>query len=88
MKKNIALMVEAVSTSETSVSFYLATRRNIPEDSHLHTRRREKLKYHLFNIYLNMNFESRLGQCYATCVPPQGFRCVANFYKKLRIRTS
>jgi hypothetical protein len=28
-------MMEAVSTSETSVSFYQATRRNNPEDSHL-----------------------------------------------------
>jgi hypothetical protein len=31
----IALMVEAVSTSKTSVNFYDTTRRNIPEDSHL-----------------------------------------------------
>jgi hypothetical protein len=29
------LMMEAVSTSETSVNFYDTTRRNIPEDSHL-----------------------------------------------------
>jgi hypothetical protein len=31
----IAMMMEAVSTSETSVNFYQATRRNIPEHSHL-----------------------------------------------------
>jgi hypothetical protein len=31
----IALMMEAVSTSETSVNFYQATWHNIPEDSHL-----------------------------------------------------
>jgi hypothetical protein len=31
----IALMMEAVSTSETSFSSYQTTRRNIPEDSHL-----------------------------------------------------
>jgi hypothetical protein len=31
----IALMMEAESTSETSVNFYHTTRRNIPEDSHL-----------------------------------------------------
>jgi hypothetical protein len=36
--------MEAVSTSETSVNFYETTRRNIPEDSHLYTRRRENLK--------------------------------------------
>jgi hypothetical protein len=31
----IALMMEAVSISETSVSIYQTTRRNIPEDNHL-----------------------------------------------------
>jgi hypothetical protein len=35
---------EAGSTSETSVNFYQTTRRNIPEDRHLHTRRRGNLK--------------------------------------------
>jgi hypothetical protein len=39
-----ALMMQAVSTSETSANFYQTTRRNILEDSHLHTRRRENLK--------------------------------------------
>jgi hypothetical protein len=34
--KAIALMMEAVSTSETSVSFYQNTRRIIPEDSHIY----------------------------------------------------
>jgi hypothetical protein len=32
----ISLMIETVSTSETSTSFYQTTRRNIPEDSHIH----------------------------------------------------
>jgi hypothetical protein len=32
-------MMEAASTSETSVNFYKATRRNVPEDSHLRTQR-------------------------------------------------
>jgi hypothetical protein len=40
----IALMMEAASTSETSVNFYQTTRRYNPEYSHLHTRRRENLK--------------------------------------------
>jgi hypothetical protein len=34
--RDIALMMEAASTSETSVSYYQTTRRNIPVDSHLH----------------------------------------------------
>jgi hypothetical protein len=40
-------MMEAASTSETSVNFCQTTRRYNPEDSHLHTRRRENLKYYL-----------------------------------------
>jgi hypothetical protein len=40
----IALMTEAARTSETLVNFYQITRRYNPEDSHLRTRRREKLK--------------------------------------------
>jgi hypothetical protein len=39
----IALMMDAVNTSETTVSLYQTTR-HISEDSHLHTRRRENLK--------------------------------------------
>jgi hypothetical protein len=38
------MMMEAASASETSVNFYQTTRRYKPEDSHLHTRRRENLK--------------------------------------------
>jgi hypothetical protein len=45
-------MMEAESTSETSVNFYQTTRRNIPEDSHLHIRRRLKLKSHVLIVYL------------------------------------
>jgi hypothetical protein len=40
----IALMMEAARNSETLVNFYQTTRSNSPEDSHLRTRRREKLK--------------------------------------------
>jgi hypothetical protein len=43
----IALMMEAASTSETSVNLCQTTRRYNPEDSHIHTRRRENLKAHL-----------------------------------------
>jgi hypothetical protein len=40
----IALMMEAVRTSETLVKSYQSTRRYNPEDSHLHGHRRENLK--------------------------------------------
>jgi hypothetical protein len=43
----IALMMEAAHTSETSVENQLRTRQCIPEDSELHTRRRENLKSHM-----------------------------------------
>jgi hypothetical protein len=39
-------MIAAASTSETTVNLYQTTRRNNPEDSHLDTHRREKLKSH------------------------------------------
>jgi hypothetical protein len=42
-----ALMMEVASSSETSVNFYQTTRRYNPEDSHLHSRRRENLKSYL-----------------------------------------
>jgi hypothetical protein len=41
------LMMEAARTSETSVDIQLRTRQYIPEDSELHTRRRENLKFHI-----------------------------------------
>jgi hypothetical protein len=58
----ITLMMEAASTSETLVNFYRTTRRAIPEDCHLQTRRRENLKSHLMHIflYLNKNFRKLL----------------------------
>jgi hypothetical protein len=43
----IRAMTEAARTSETSVDIQLRTRQYIPEDSELHTRRRENLKYHI-----------------------------------------
>jgi hypothetical protein len=56
----IALMMEATGSSETSAYFYQTTRRYNPEDSHLHTRRRENLKsyqmspiFHFIHLVLN-----------------------------------
>jgi hypothetical protein len=53
-------MVEAASTSETSVNFYQTTRRNNTEDSQLHTRRRENLKSYQVSLvwerYLKLQY--------------------------------
>jgi hypothetical protein len=51
IKAIIALITDAASISETLVNFYEATRRNNPEDSHLHTRYHEKLKSYQFYIF-------------------------------------
>jgi hypothetical protein len=50
----IALMIEAVSTSETSVNFYQTTRRDNPEDSHLHACSSENLKSHYLTFVLKL----------------------------------
>jgi hypothetical protein len=42
----IALMMEAASTCETTINFHQTAWRSNPEDSHVHTRRRENLKSH------------------------------------------
>jgi hypothetical protein len=41
------MMMEAARTSEKSVDIQLSTLQYIPEDSELHTRRRENLKSHI-----------------------------------------
>jgi hypothetical protein len=49
-------MMEAVHTSETSVNFNMTTR-HIPENSKLHTRRRDNLKSHTQEIISNASVE-------------------------------
>jgi hypothetical protein len=52
IKAIVSVMVGAANTYETSVNFYQTTRRNNPEDSHLHTSRRENLKSHLKRVFI------------------------------------
>jgi hypothetical protein len=88
-------MMEAVSTSETSVNFYQTARRNIPEDSHLHTRRRENLKSHQLRRYQTMlicqsaltrdrtrsvGFVARLVACWAIISLPFVSSCTGHVY--------
>jgi hypothetical protein len=46
------LMMEATSTSETSVNIYQTTRRNSPEDSHLHCGKRFHNSFNFSNYNL------------------------------------
>jgi hypothetical protein len=43
----VALMMAAVSISETSVNFYEPTWRNVPDGCRIHTGRSKELKCHL-----------------------------------------
>jgi hypothetical protein len=45
-----ALMMEAVRTSETSVSIYQTTWRNIPEESRLHIRHVAQIRIHILGF--------------------------------------
>jgi hypothetical protein len=49
--------MEAARTSETLVNFYQTTRRYNPEDSNLHTHRRENLK----SYFAEMKFLRRVA---------------------------
>jgi hypothetical protein len=55
-------MIEAVRTSETSVHFNVTTRRYIPEDSKLHTRRRENLKSHYISFLQTTAYRNKINQ--------------------------
>jgi hypothetical protein len=54
----IVLMMEAACTSETQVNLYQSTRRNNPEDSHQHIRRRENLKFCEFGAAFHCQISS------------------------------
>jgi hypothetical protein len=56
----VTLMMEALSSSETSV-LTRATRRNIPEDAILHSHRREDLKSYIRMFYVTIKTGYRLA---------------------------
>jgi hypothetical protein len=55
-------MMEAARTSETLVNFYQTTRRYNPEDSRLHTHRRENLKSYTSKL-LYLQYEKLTLSC-------------------------
>jgi hypothetical protein len=54
--------MEAARTSETSVDIKLRTRQYNPEDSELHTRRRENLISQIIAVYTENNTRIIRGQ--------------------------
>jgi hypothetical protein len=56
----VTLMKEALGSSETSV-LTKATRRNNPEDTILHSHRRENLKSYIENMFLLSNLNWSVG---------------------------
>jgi hypothetical protein len=52
-------MMEAVRISETSVCYNETTRRNIPEEFSLHTRRRENLKPHIKETWKTASYKPK-----------------------------
>jgi hypothetical protein len=69
----IALMMEAGSTSETSVIFYETARRDIPQDSHLHTRCRENMK-----SPTHVSFVTQLMFCHLSV-------CIGNYQETVNV---
>jgi hypothetical protein len=52
------MIMEVARTCETLVNFYQTTRRYNPEDSHLHTHRRENLKsYYILLTSFSFNLK-------------------------------
>jgi hypothetical protein len=86
----IALRKEAVSISVTSVNFCQTTRRNIPEESHRHTLRRENLISHHLQLCsfvgmclsLSLFVSLNTGWFSATLSLVNGFIChvFSNYY--------
>jgi hypothetical protein len=60
-----ALMIEAVRTSETSISFYKTAPRNTSEDSRRYTRHRQNLKSHLFTKLCILLVKRHTGTLYS-----------------------
>jgi hypothetical protein len=54
------LMMEAVNTSEMSVNLYETSWRNIPEGSHLHSRRRENLNFTEIKVIWERSAEEKI----------------------------
>jgi hypothetical protein len=64
----IALMMEAVSASETSIFYNDTTRRNIPEGSNVYTRRRDNMKSHgIFQVLAAGSMKIAASWDIATC---------------------
>jgi hypothetical protein len=64
--KDIALMMEAVRTLETSVHFNETTRRYNPEGCNFYTCHHENLKSHMFLVTKIIKIAKVITRCYGT----------------------
>jgi hypothetical protein len=81
-------MMEAACTSETSVDNYF-TRQYIPENkSELHTRHRENLKSHIFNIYCHANFYDALNDVSVALILNVHIATILEMFKICRVQNT
>jgi hypothetical protein len=73
-----ALMMKAVSISETSVNIYQATWRNIPEDSHLHIRRTVLAVFKLRSFCANLTLK---GICFCCIRSSTQFQAIYSMFQ-------
>jgi hypothetical protein len=74
----VAMKMETVRTSETSVYFHETIQHDIPENYDLHARRHENLKSHKLQINIDLNKQIKIIKMlremqgcgpYSTCFP-------------------
>lgn len=70
-KDDCLLMIEAVGTAATSVSFHENTRHSIPEDRYLRTRQRQNLisQTHMFSLF-HINLDILPHACISKVLSP------------------
>jgi hypothetical protein len=81
----MALIFQAVRTSETSFYFNESTRLYITEGCHLHTRRHENLQSHICKLFREMNVRDvQLKNVTGKCLVYKSFCVMLNAAEQLQ----